>query len=281
MPGMRTPPLSPILLDGTAGSLFGVYYPPVSGTNQRCAILHVPAFAEEMNKARRMVALQARAFARRGYGVLVLDLFGTGDSAGDFVDARWDIWLRDIATGVDWLQSRSHTEVCLWGLRLGGLLALHASLDAPASIRRLLLWNPVLNGESYLQQFLRLRVAAAIFSSDAKTETTQDLLQTLNNGIPVEIAGYELHPDLAKALSSAKAPQPGRLSGTEISCVEVGPDREKGLSVPLRRQLEAWTSVGHIASATLVQGDPFWSTLEITEAPELLAFGESWPCPNQ
>jgi alpha/beta superfamily hydrolase len=40
-----------------------------------------------MNKARRMAALQARALAALGYGVLLLDLHGCGDSSGDFGDS--------------------------------------------------------------------------------------------------------------------------------------------------------------------------------------------------
>ncbi len=50
-----------------------------------------------MNKSRRMAALQARAFAAMGFGVLQIDLFGCGDSSGDFSDARWDIWKQDLA----------------------------------------------------------------------------------------------------------------------------------------------------------------------------------------
>ena len=49
-----------------------------------------------MNKSRRMAALQARAFAEMGFGVLQIDLFGCGDSSGDFSDARWDIWKQDL-----------------------------------------------------------------------------------------------------------------------------------------------------------------------------------------
>jgi len=42
-----------------------------------------------MNKSRRMVALQARALAGRGFAVLQMDALGCGDSAGDMQDATW------------------------------------------------------------------------------------------------------------------------------------------------------------------------------------------------
>src|SRR3546814_1526626 len=60
----------------------------------------------EMNRSRRMAALQARALAALGIDVLLLDLFGTGDSAGDFRDARWEIWREDAMAAVAWLGAR-------------------------------------------------------------------------------------------------------------------------------------------------------------------------------
>jgi alpha/beta superfamily hydrolase len=40
--------------------------------------------AEELNKSRHVAAAQARAFAAAGYSVLQIDLYGCGDSSGDF-----------------------------------------------------------------------------------------------------------------------------------------------------------------------------------------------------
>ena len=53
----------PIFIDSPSGRLFGVYCAPGASTRRRGAVLYVPPFAEEMNRSRRMVALQARAFA--------------------------------------------------------------------------------------------------------------------------------------------------------------------------------------------------------------------------
>ena len=81
-----------------------MYEPPADKIPLDKAIIHIPAFAEEMNKSRRMLAMQAQAFAGQGYAVLVLDLFGTGDSSGDFGEATWDIWLQNIDTALVWLK---------------------------------------------------------------------------------------------------------------------------------------------------------------------------------
>ena len=60
-----------------------------------------------MNKARRMAALQSRALAAAGFAVLQIDLFGCGDSSGDFADASWAAWQQDVALAVQWLSEHA------------------------------------------------------------------------------------------------------------------------------------------------------------------------------
>ena len=87
--------LCPLFIDGTAGRLFAIYLAPAPEAPRRGAVLYLPPFAEEMNRSRRMVLLQARRMVELGYQVLIVDLYGTGDSEGDFADARWAIWRAD------------------------------------------------------------------------------------------------------------------------------------------------------------------------------------------
>ena len=81
--------LEPTMIAGDRGPLFAVHYAPTLAQHGRAAI-YLPPFAEELNRSRKMASLQARALAAAGIGVLVLDPYGCGDSAGDFRDARWD-----------------------------------------------------------------------------------------------------------------------------------------------------------------------------------------------
>jgi exosortase A-associated hydrolase 2 len=261
--------LAPVFIDGPAGRLFAVHYRPPNATDTGADLIYVPPFAEEMNCSRRMAALQARSFAAAGIGVVVLDLFGTGDSAGEFVDARWGVWRDDLSAAASWLESRGRRTLGLWGLRLGGLLAAEVASRHPTQFRRLLLWQPVTEGKAMLTQFLRIRVAAGL--SGEGRESTEGLRAELSGGRSAEIAGYDLAPELAAAIDAA------RLDAFDLAGVErvdwLDVTAEAGAALPPGRQrfVDRWRDGGVAISARSVAGEPFWTIQETTLAPELLA----------
>ena len=147
------------------GRRFCVFHPP--GGNERGAVLYVHPFAEEMNKSRRMAALQSRALAARGFAVLQIDLLGCGDSSGDFVDATWTAWTDDVVDAAAWLRRRCGGPLWLWGLRAGCLLAADAARRIDSEIN-FLFWQPATSGKLRLQQFLRLKAASDMIDGEAK-----------------------------------------------------------------------------------------------------------------
>lgn len=262
--------MQPFFLAGQAGPLFALYWAPAESKPER-AFLHVPAFAEEMNKSRRMLALQAKAFAEHGYAVLVLDLFGTGDSGGDFAEATWECWLSDVASGIAWLKEQGISHVDLWGLRTGALLAMDFVQRNPGENERLLLWQPVLNGDTFVTQFLRLRVAAAMMNSSQPQEKTGDLKKQLQQGQTLEVAGYGLNPDLINPLMALK-PDPAALTSLRFVDVFEVVSRSDMQASPVNQQfIEKLVAAQVKASLYTVVGDPFWASQEITTAPALLA----------
>ncbi len=197
--------MKPLFIESHAGKLFAIHYQTAHQNDARKAIIHIPAFAEEMNTSRKMVAIQAREFARCDYDVLVLDLFGTGESEGDFGDSTWEIWLENINTAIDWLKHDGVETITLWGMRVGALLAMNFANRYPHRVHRLISWQPVLNGDVFVTQFLRLRVAAAVMNNNAPREKTSDLKQQLQTGITIEVAGYWLNPELINPLIELRA----------------------------------------------------------------------------
>src|SRR5690349_4296190 len=98
--------MRPLHLAAADGArLFAVHW-PAAAPARRQSVLVLPPFAEEMNKCRPMLAAQARAFAAAGLDVLLLDLFGTGDSDGEFAEARWPRWQQDLQLARQWLISQ-------------------------------------------------------------------------------------------------------------------------------------------------------------------------------
>ncbi len=259
-----TPPAAPFFLPTTTGLRYCLYHAPKGEC--RGALLYVHPFAEEMNKSRRMAALQARALADQGYGVLLLDLHGCGDSDGDFGNARWEGWKNDIAAGYGWLKQTTGRPVGLWGLRLGALLALDYARTAAHPVERLLLWQPVSSGSSFLTQFLRLRLASDMLGAHSSDGGgTKALRATLDSGVTLEIAGYALSPALAQAidaLDAAAMTPPCPVHWFELVAAE-----GRALPPGAARISADWPE----CSAHAVEGPQFWSTQEIAEAPALIA----------
>lgn len=264
---------SAFFLPVESGQRFCIYHPSAH-EGIAPGIVYVHPFCEEMNKARRMAALQSHRLAAAGYAVLQIDLFGCGDSSGDFAQARWETWKQDLRIALGWLKSHARGPLGLWGLRLGATLAADLSRDPGLGIEQLLLWQPVGNGEVFLTQFLRLRLASEMLADGAAQTGVRELRDSLSRGTQLEIAGYDLNPSLAAEIDTL------RLADLvpavrHVHCLEVTTMADPLLSPASRRVVDAWRAKGLDISGIAVSGEPFWSTLEITECETLLAATES------
>jgi exosortase A-associated hydrolase 2 len=256
-------------LSSRHGPLF-CRYSPAESISERNAVVHVPAFGEEMNKSRRMISLQVDHFNAAGYAVLVFDLYGTGDSGGDFGEATWAIWLDNLQDVVAWVKEQGIESVDFWSLRLGGLLAIDFISRNPGLVSRLLLWHPVLNGETFLTQFLRLRVAAAMISDVRPPEKTGDLKMQLVQGQAIEVVGYQLDPELALPMMKVTI-EPEKLTSLSSVAVFELVANVDALPVMANQQfIDKLLARGIDATVTKVIGEQFWSSQEITIVPALL-----------
>jgi len=231
-------------------------------------LLYLPPLAEEMNKSRRMAALAANAFASAGWAVLQIDLFGCGDSDGDFGDAGWKDWIDDVDSGWSWLCRTFDLEPWIWTLRGGSLLAadwMKRSGNGP----NVLMWQPVTNGQQHLAQFMRLKVASEMLvESDAKNVMTR-MREALKAGESVEIAGYQLSPALASGFDGAKL---AFEAGYAARCVliEVASAGRQEASPALRMLEQRSSEAGVQVALEVVPGTAFWQTQEIEVVPALI-----------
>lgn len=228
------------------------------------------------------MAEQARAFVSLGYTVLVVDWLGTGDSTGDFADADWETWGSDAEQAIRWMQEEGIETIYLWGMRLGALLALDCARHHSTAVKGILLWQPVNKGKVFLTQFLRLRLAADLVAAGEKI-TTKELRAQLEAGQSVEVAGYELSPQLAAGidrldLNELLADYPGKLLWMELLASE-----ERPVPVATTTIINARQDDGRDIEFHKVVCEPFWSLSELVQAPALIesstiAFQNTFQC---
>ena len=132
--------------------LFGCYQSPPPGLHRDTGVLLCYSMGEEYTRFHRLYHLLARHLSQAGFPAMRFDLYGCGDSEGDFEQARIDDWLADVSAAIDELRRRSNAStICLAGLRLGGTLAMMSGAER-GDVRGLVLWDPVTNGRAYLHE---------------------------------------------------------------------------------------------------------------------------------
>lgn len=265
IPGEQRAPEAFFLATAT-GSRYSLYHRPPPDLPVRRPVLYLHPFAEELNTTRRVVARQARALAAAGHPVLQIDLYGCGDSAGDFADASWTRWLDDARHAFDWLGQRTDRTPWLWGCRSGALLTC-ALLESRPDTPGLLWWQPVHSGALQLQQFLRLGLAQQWTRADRSAQPAAS--QRLAAGECVDIAGYTLNPPLARDLASARLEPTGGHTGGRliwIDAAQTAPPAPGSKTLALQSQ---WAAAGWAVTHRTVDAPAFWQTVGLADAPRL------------
>lgn len=260
--------LAPRFLDSTRGRILLTEWIPERPAPGAPLVIVLPPFAEEMNRSRRALACHARTLATRGIGTAIFDLFGTGDSAGDFGDADWDTWRGDVRSVIGHFADQGRCQLAVLALRSGALLAGECFAAQSTALRRAVLWAPLVDGKPLVRQMLRLHVAASM-SAEGSGATTRDLERRLAAGESVEIAGYGLRPELVAALerASLRDLKAGRIP--RIDWVEVVAVADQPASPASVRGVKELTAAGLEVELRVVHDQPFWSLPEITIAPRL------------
>jgi len=269
MPHLSSAWPQPFYLTTATGQRFCLLH-LAQGTAACGLVVYVHPFAEEMNKSRRMAAMQAKALSAAGYTVLQMDLLGCGDSSGDFGDATWQTWIDDVVHACQWLRSRHGTDqvtpLWLWGLRAGCLLAIEAAVQLDESCN-FLFWAPAGNGKLLAQQFLRLKVAGDLLGGSTKG-VMEKMRKQLADGAMVDVAGYALSLLLISGLEQSTLLAPARakrLEWFELSTRDDAPRSPASANL-----LAQWRQAGISVRNHAVVGPPFWQTSEIEEAPALI-----------
>jgi exosortase A-associated hydrolase 2 len=256
----------PRFLAGVAGPLFALHF--AAQRKGRRGVLVLPPFAEELNKSRRMLSLAARALQRVGLHVLLVDLYGTGDSGGDFADATLSLWRDDLQRAAAWLSEQGVVGLDVLAVRGGTLLVQDLALPTGMARGSVVLWQPVLSGASLVAQFLRLRVAEAMTSEpDAKAPGARSLLEDTGR---IEVAGYEITRELVAELESIGDPLARPDGWQEWSWFELAGPGVSGPSAATQRAIARLRERGLRVREAVIEGEPFWATPETAVVPALI-----------
>lgn len=235
----------------------------------RGEVLYLPPYAEEMNRCRCHVVEAARRLAAQGQRCLLLDHHGTGESEGLSTEADWSHWLADASATAQALAARDGLPLTLWGLRTGALLAAEVAAGAGLAIERLLLWQPVLDGKQFVNQYLRLRIASQMVHG-AQRETTAEILDRLAAGEDVEVAGYPLSHRLVQGLSTRRLADLKGLAGTRIDWIEIAAQADQPLPPGSRRVADGLLAAGARLHSRTVVAPQIWQLAGVHEAPALI-----------
>ncbi|MDH5545582.1 MAG: hydrolase 2, exosortase A system-associated [Gammaproteobacteria bacterium] len=262
--------VQPFFLERDTKKIFCIAFVPqaIVKSQKINGVVVVPPFAEEMNRSRHLFTRIARRLAESGSIVLLLDLYGTGDSGGDFADAGWEDWKSDILAGIQWLKEQGANSIDMLAMRAGCLLGTEVASET--DIRKLVMWQPVLDGRTFLTQFFRLKIAANMTSENRELSTTKAIFELIESGTDVEIAGYQLSSSLVGPMSDAKLA--GNLEQLDVDICWCELIADEGREPPLmnRKLFEHLASTGKKIQFQKIVGPPFWGATELVEAPKLI-----------
>lgn len=165
-----------------------------------------------------------------------------------------------------WLRTTGYTPHGVIGLRTGGLLAL--DLAQQEKLPHCILWQPVTTGEMFLNQLLRVRVAAGL--AHGLGETVRDLRVRLSAGETLDVAGYDITPELAADLDALVLKDMAAGYHGRVTWMQVAADPTAPVPPAIGAVVEGWMRRRVDAEIFQVAGEPFWSIEETTLAPKLL-----------
>lgn len=139
--------------------IFASYHPPARGEGSVLTVVCPPLF---LDYTRTQAALRrlALSLAEQGQHVLRFDYRGTGDSSADLEQVTIADWMEDVTLAVqEGRDLADPRKVRLLAVRASALLAARIASGAPGDIDRVVFWDPVLDGATYLNELRTVQSA--------------------------------------------------------------------------------------------------------------------------
>lgn len=185
----------PVLFGEADRPLQGIYTPAVAHRQRRGVVL-CPPLGQEYMRSYRTYRILTDRLAAAGLDAFRFDYFGTGNSGGEVEDLSIAGAVADTSAAIqEIVDLASVRRVTLVGLRLGALIA-WAAATGSRTVDRLVLWDPVVDGQKYVEDHVRSaprigstddrQVHGFVFTSRLKTELEDATIETVD-GLPEKI----------------------------------------------------------------------------------------------
>jgi len=163
------PTITPMMIPSGNRQLMAVHHAPASRARRDAGVVMCNQIGPDYTEFYKTSRLLVNMLVAAGFDCLRFDYTGWGDSQGGVEDGSVEQWLRDIAAAEATLREQGGcSTISLCGFGFGGLLAaMHA---ATCDVDALVLWEPVLNGQSYCRM-LRTNHKAWLRGSFVKAMT--------------------------------------------------------------------------------------------------------------
>ncbi|MCX7591546.1 MAG: alpha/beta fold hydrolase [Kiritimatiellae bacterium] len=262
-----------------------LYSPPAPAKG---AILFCHPLVEERKSAHRIMVEAARACAADGLVVLRFDYRGCGDSTGEFEKCSVCGWLDDISQVFEFLRARAPARpVGLLGLRLGAALAMRFAADISASETAaepekchrpppdfLVLWEPVWNCRSYLEDLFRKKLVREMMTGGRSRSTRNGLLSDMAAGRSVDLDGYPFSPRLYGELEALSPTSLIRGLRLPMFCIHIA--RSNRIPREATDAISALVETNPVSSFRIVAEPPFWNTIGVVQCPETIRSTVEW-----
>jgi pimeloyl-ACP methyl ester carboxylesterase len=175
-------------------ALLGMYHPAATHTDRDTGVVLCNPFGGEYLYSHRALRQLAQRLAERGFHVLRFDYSCSGDSGGECEAADAQQWIEDVGLAIEELEERAGLDrVCLVGLRLGALVALHAA-SGRRDVEGLVLWEPVHSARAYLDELQAVHRSLTATLDFPTPETLE--------GGSVESVGFQLSNPFQESLAA-------------------------------------------------------------------------------
>ncbi len=245
-------------------SLYASMHVP-DGVAPRGGVLFVLPFGEERKSTVRLFVRMARALQKRALAAFLFDLSGTGESGGEHRDSTLARWRFEVAAALDRAAAQVGGEWAVIGARLGANLAVQAGQRA----QRLILIEPLLDGEQFLRELQRKKQIKEMLSTGGAQSSEQEMEAAWARGDDVDFDGFAVGAELAAELRSLRLDLDLAVidTNTPVHICRVGSSTKVSA---------AWNTVFSAVSshrdgtALTVRDKPFWGQLEYYESEVLI-----------